>query len=85
MTFTDAQTTTIQSWLSEKWFGVAKCPAGHDDAWSVAESMAFVPGFVSDEGGSRIAHESGFRFVVLTCQSCGYVAFLNADMVGTGA
>jgi hypothetical protein len=44
--------------------------------------MSFVPGFVSDEKGPRIAHELGLRFVVLTCQECGYVAFLNTKTIG---
>jgi hypothetical protein len=82
MTLTDEQTTTIQHWLSANWYGKAQCPAGHGDGWSLEDSMSFVPGFVSDENGPRIAHESGFRFVVLTCGQCGYVAFLNTKTLG---
>ena len=84
MTFTDAQTSTIKGWLDSHWIGKARCPAGHDD-WSLESSMSFVPGFVSDEAGSRIVHENGFRFVVLTCEQCGYVAFLNTRTIGIGA
>jgi hypothetical protein len=84
MTFTDEQTTTIQSWLSANWYGQARCPVGHDDAWSLEDTMSFVPGFVADGGGPRIVHESGFRFVVLTCEKCGYVAFLNTKTLGIG-
>jgi len=82
MTFTNEQTTTTQRWLDAHWYGKAKCPAGHDSGWSLEDSMSFVPGFVSDESGPRIVHERGFRFVVLTCEQCGYVAFLNAKTLG---
>ncbi len=84
MTLTDEQTTIIQSWLDAHWMGQARCPAGHEDEWSVENSMSFMPGFVADANGTRIAHESGFRFVVLTCDPCGYVALLNARIVGLG-
>jgi hypothetical protein len=84
MTFTEQQTTTIQRWLDANWSPTARCPAGHD-AWAIEETMAFVPGFVKDEKGPRIAHEAGNRFVVLTCSTCGYVAFLNAKTVGVEA
>jgi hypothetical protein len=82
MTLTDEQTTTIQRWLGAHWYGRARCPAGHDNGWSVEDSMSFTPGFVADEGGPKIVHEHGFRFVVLTCDLCGYVAFLNAKTLG---
>jgi hypothetical protein len=84
MTHTDEQMTTIQAWLDANWYGTARCPVGHDDAWSLGDNMSFVPGFVADEKGPRIAHELGFRFVVLTCDNCGYVAFLNAKTLGLG-
>jgi hypothetical protein len=84
MTLTYEQTTIIKSWLDAQWFGKAKCPAGHDSDWSVESDMSFVPGFILDEKGPRIAHESGYRFVVLTCGQCGYVAFLNTKTVGLG-
>lgn len=82
MTLTDEQTTTISQWLDEHWYGQAKCPAGHDDSWSAGRSMSFMPGFVADETGSRIVHERGFRFVLLTCGECGYVALLNTATIG---
>jgi hypothetical protein len=85
MTDTDQRSTTIQDWLRANWYGKARCPAGHVDGWTVEDTMSFVPGFVTDEKGSRIAHERGFRFVVLTCEQCGYVAFLNARTLGIGA
>lgn len=84
MALTDEQTTTIQHWLEAHWFGRARCPAGHDAGWSVESSLSFVPGLVIDENGSRIVHERGFRFVVLTCDECGYVAFLNTRTLGIG-
>jgi hypothetical protein len=46
--------------------------------------MSFTPGFVADEGGPRVVHEHGFRFVVLTCGQCGYVAFLDSRTLGIG-
>ena len=85
MTLTDEQRTTIQGWLDGHWFGKARCPAGHDDSWSVGDTMSFVPGFVADENGARIVHERGFRFVVLTCEQCGSVAFLNTRTLGISA
>ena len=85
MTQTDERATTIQRWLSANWDGKARCPAGHDDAWSVEDTMSFMPGLVTEETGPRIAHERGFRFVVLTCEKCGYVALLNARTLGIDA
>jgi hypothetical protein len=78
------QRTTVERWLSAHWHGKARCPAGHDTDWSVAENMAFVPNFALGEGGPKIVHERGFGFVVLTCDGCGYVAFLDHRALGLG-
>jgi hypothetical protein len=82
MTLTDEQTTTVLRWLAEHWHGKARCPTGHDDGWSAEDTMSYMPGFVADAGGPRIVHERGFRFVVLTCDQCGYVGLLNSKVVG---
>ena len=81
MTLTENQRTTIEGWLNEHWAGQARCPAGHD-AWSVAPTMSFMPGFVVSDAGPKIAHEHGFSFVVLTCTECAYVALLDSRTIG---
>jgi hypothetical protein len=81
---TDDQAAKVSSWLERKWMGVATCPAGHRDAWATEDTLSFVPGFVDDDKGSRIAHELGHRFVLVTCTACGYVAFVNTKSVGIG-
>ena len=81
MTMTDTQRATIESWLSEHWTGQAKCPASHDD-WSAAPNMSFMPGFEVTEAGPKIVHERGFRFVVMTCGTCAYVALLDTKTIG---
>ena len=81
MTMTEEQRTIVQRWLGEHWVGQATCPAGHSE-WSVAPNMSFMPGFAVTEAGPKIVHEQGFRFVVLTCGRCGYVALLDGVTVG---
>ena len=81
MTLTDAHRTAIERWLDEHWLGKATCPAGHDD-WSIAPNLSFMPGFVVGAEGTRIAHESGFTFVLLTCRQCGHTAFIDTTTMG---
>jgi hypothetical protein len=40
MRLTDEQTTTIRRWLNAHRFGKARCPAGHDNDWSVESSTS---------------------------------------------
>jgi hypothetical protein len=81
MTLTDAQKTTIESWIADHWTGQSACPAGHD-SWTVKPTLSFMPGFVVTEAGPKIAHELGFTFVVLTCSECAYVALLDTKTIG---
>jgi hypothetical protein len=81
MTVTENLRSALETWLDEHWVGQATCPAGHD-AWSVAPTMSFMPGFVVGDAGPKIAHERGFTFVVLTCTECAYVALLDTKTIG---
>ncbi len=77
---TDAAQIRIDRWLDTRWHGRATCPAGHS-AWTPAPNLSFMPGYEVTEQGPKIAHEKGFTFVVLTCDECGYVAFLNSQTI----
>lgn len=76
---TRAQRRHASAWIQEKW-KTSGCPFHGITTWEVDDSL----GFVSTYEPGVFGHTGSWSYVflVLTCQQCGYTAFVNALQAG---
>lgn len=75
----DDQRRKADKWLKEKWLkDLAHCPFCGHSVWQTQNSLGIVPLF---KGGATIAG-AGFPALVAICVNCGYMAFINAIIMG---
>lgn len=80
-TLTEQQKERFIAHLTKVWpQGLPPCPMGHPTKWGVNPNVAQLPGFA--HGGSLGMSGNTFPAVVMTCQTCFFMAPINAILAG---
>ena len=80
MALSPAARQIVDAWVAQK---VSGCPLCGSSQWAVGDLMVLfsVPNFVPGPP-PPFQHGPAFGAVRLSCQSCGYVALLEAERMG---
>lgn len=83
MPFTDAQKTTFEDWIkSHNAYG--SCPAcGHNEGWTIADSLIAGMELTPKEGGKYDVHPSKLAMIATVCNNCQHIRlFAAAPILG---